>query len=72
MKRGVLIAVAALAALIVAPVGQPARGDGLVEVVVTMEAPPLADAIARSRVLTGRVKARRLDLSTPTSVGYQT
>ena len=72
MKRGVLIAVAALAALIVAPVGQPARGDGLVEVVVTMEAPPLADAIARSRVLTGRVKAQRLDLRTPTSVGYLT
>ena len=70
LKRGVLIAVAALAALIVAPAGQPARGDGLVEVVVTMEAPPIADAIARSRVLTGRVKAQRLDLRTPTSIGY--
>src|SRR4029453_12448684 len=70
--RGVLIAVAALAALIVAPVGQPARSDGLVEVVVTMEAPPLADAIARSRVLSGRVKAQRLNLRTPTSVGYLT
>jgi subtilisin family serine protease len=70
LKRGVLIAAAVLAALIVAPAAQPAPGDGLVEVVVTMDAPPLADAIARSRVLTGRVKAQRLDLRAPTSLGY--
>jgi subtilisin family serine protease len=70
LKRGVLIAVAALAALTAAPAAQPARGDGLVEVVVSMEAPPLANAIARSRVLTGRAKAQRLDLRSPTSAGY--
>jgi subtilisin family serine protease len=70
LRRGVLIAAAALAALIVAPVAEPARSDRLVEVVVSMDAPPLADAIARSRVLTGRVKAQRLDLRAPTSVGY--
>ena len=60
---------AALAALIFAPVGQPARGDGLVEVVVTLEAPPLAQAIHRSRVLSARFKAQRLNLRAPTSVG---
>jgi subtilisin family serine protease len=70
LRRGVLIAVAALAALAAAPAAQPARGDGLIEVVVSMDAPPLAYAIARSRVLTGRAKAQRLDLRTPTSVGY--
>jgi subtilisin family serine protease len=70
LRRGVLIAAAALAALAVAPAAQPAHGDGLVEVVVSMDAPPLAYAITRSRVLAGRVKAQRLDLRTPTSVGY--
>jgi subtilisin family serine protease len=70
LRRGVLIAAAALAALVVAPGAQPARGDGLVEVVVTMDAPPLAYAISKSRVLTGHVKAQRLDLRAPTSVGY--
>jgi subtilisin family serine protease len=70
LRRGVLIAAAALAALIAAPVGQTARADDLVEVVVTMDAPPLAYAISKSRVLTGRVKTQRLDLRAPTSVGY--
>jgi subtilisin family serine protease len=70
LRRGVLIAAAALAALAAAPAAQPARGDGLVEVVVSMDAPPLAYAISKSRVLTGRAKAQRLDLRTPTSVGY--
>ena len=69
LRRGVLIAAAALAALAAAPAAQPARGDGLVEVVVSMDAPPLAYAISKSRVLTGRAKAQRLDLRTPTSVG---
>jgi subtilisin family serine protease len=68
--RGALIAAAALAALVLAPVARPARGDGLVEVVVTLDAPPLAGAIAHSRVLSGRVKAQRLDLRSPTSAGY--
>ena len=65
-----MIAAAALAALAAAPAAQPARGNGLVEVVVSMDAPPLAYAISKSRVLTGRAKAQRLDLRTPTSVGY--
>ena len=69
MRRGVLIA-AALAALIAAPVAQPARGDALIEVVVTMDGPPLAYAISKSRVLTGRVKAQRLNVRAPTSLGY--
>jgi cell division septation protein DedD len=41
-----------------------------VEVVVTLDAPPLATAIQRSRVLNARYKAQRLDLRAPTSVAY--
>ncbi len=41
-----------------------------VEVVVTLEAPPLAQAIQRSRVLSARFKAQRLNLRAPTSVAY--
>jgi subtilisin family serine protease len=64
------LAAAAVAALFLAPVAAPAQGSGLVEVVVTLDAPPLAQAISRSRVLTARVKAQRLDLRSPTSRGY--
>ncbi|HZP30651.1 MAG TPA: S8 family serine peptidase, partial [Acidimicrobiia bacterium] len=70
MKRAVLIGAVALGALTLSPAAQPARTDGLVEVVVGLEAPPLAEAITQSRVLTGRVKAQRLDLRSPTSLGY--
>jgi subtilisin family serine protease len=71
VKRGVvLLAAAAVAALFLAPVAAPAQSSGLVEVVVTLDAPPLAEAISRSRVLTARVKEQRLDLHTPTSRGY--
>lgn len=42
----------------------------MVEVVVTLDAPPLATAIRQSRVLSARTKALRLDLSSPTSMGY--
>ena len=70
MKRGVVIAAAALAALLVAPAAQSARGDGPVEVVVTLDAPPLAEAISKSRVLTSTAKAQRLDLRAPMSRGY--
>jgi subtilisin family serine protease len=70
LRRGAVIAAAALAALLSAPIATAGKGNGLVEVVVTLEAPPLAEAIARSRVLTGRVKAQRLDVRTPTSLGY--
>jgi subtilisin family serine protease len=41
-----------------------------VEVVVTLDAPPLATAIQRSRALSARYKAQRLDLRAPTSVAY--
>jgi subtilisin family serine protease len=61
---------ATLAALLVSPTANAARSNGLVEVVVTLDAPSLADAIRTSRVLTGRVRAQRLNLGTPTSVGY--
>jgi subtilisin family serine protease len=72
LKRGVLIVVATLAALFLSPGANAGRSTGLVEVVVTLDAPPLAEAIRTSRVLSGRVKAQRLDLRTPTSVGYLT
>jgi subtilisin family serine protease len=68
--RAVLIAVAALAALSLVPTAKAGRSDGLVEVVVTLDAPPLSLAISKSRVLTSRAKAQRLDLRAPTSVGY--
>ena len=42
----------------------------MVEVVVTLDAPPLATAIRQSRVLSARTKALRLDLASPTSMGY--
>jgi subtilisin family serine protease len=41
-----------------------------VEVVLTLEAPPLAQAIQRSRVLSARFKAQRLSLRAPTSLAY--
>jgi subtilisin family serine protease len=41
-----------------------------VEVVVTLDAPPLAQAVQQSRVLTARAKARRLNLRSPSSVDY--
>jgi subtilisin family serine protease len=41
-----------------------------VEVVVTLDAPPLARAVAASRALTVRAKRSRLDLRAPTSVSY--
>lgn len=40
------------------------------EVVVRLSAPPLARAIATSRVLTDTARARRLDLQSPTSRAY--
>jgi subtilisin family serine protease len=70
LKRGVVIAAATLAALLPAPTASAAHPTTMVEVVVTLDAPPLAEAITKSRVLAGRVKARRLDLRAPTSVGY--
>jgi subtilisin family serine protease len=70
LTRGVLIVTVTLAALLLVPVASGGRSSGLAEVVVTLDAPPLAEAIRTSRVLTGRAKAARLDLRSPTSVGY--
>jgi subtilisin family serine protease len=41
-----------------------------VEVVVTLQAPPLAGAIASSRVLSSQARSARLSLGSPTSVSY--
>ena len=70
MTRGVLIVTATLAGLLLAPVANGGGSSGLTEVVVTLDAPPLAEAIRTSRVLTSRAKAARLDLRNPTSAGY--
>jgi subtilisin family serine protease len=64
-----LLLAAALAAVFFPAVAQSAPSDP-VEVVVTLDAPPLAHAIQRSRVLTERYKAQRLNLRAPTSVAY--
>ncbi len=58
-----------MAAALFAPAGLASRSD-LTEVVVTLEAPPLARAIAHSRVLTTRARRQRLDLRAPTSRAY--
>jgi subtilisin family serine protease len=65
-----LILAAAVAAVSVPPAHAQARPAPPVEVVVTLDAPPLAQAIQRSRVLSARTKAQRLDLRSPTSAGY--
>jgi subtilisin family serine protease len=67
-RLGVLLA-AALAAVSLSGVARAASSDR-VEVVVTLDAPPLAEAIQRSRVLSARTKATRLDLRSATSTAY--
>jgi subtilisin family serine protease len=69
LRPGVIIAAAALAALAAAPAAAPASPD-FVEVVVTLDAPPLAEAISKSRVLTAAARTQRLDLRAPMSRGY--
>ncbi len=69
MKRAPLIAVAALAAALLAPATQAARPQ-LTEVVVTLDAPALAEAVHSSRVLTARARTTRLDLGSPASTAY--
>ncbi len=64
-----MILAAALAAVCV-PAPAPAAPAPPAEVVVTLEAPPLAQAIQRSRVLSARMKAQRLDLRSATSAAY--
>ena len=68
MKRGLLFAAAVAAVFF--PAAASAAPTDSVEVVVTLEAPPLAQAIHRSRVLSARFKAQRLNLRAPTSVAY--
>jgi subtilisin family serine protease len=60
---------AALAAFFFAGAATAAPAQRI-EVVVTLDAPPLATAIQRSRLLSARYKAQRLDLRAPTSVAY--
>jgi subtilisin family serine protease len=61
------VAVAAVFFTGAAHAGEP---EAPVEVVVTLEAPPLAEAVQTSRVLSTRTKASRLDLRSPASVDY--
>ena len=61
---------AAATAAVCVPAPARAAAAPPVEVVVTLAAPPLAQAIQRSRVLSARVKAQRLDLRSPTSTAY--
>jgi subtilisin family serine protease len=68
LKLALLLA-AALAAVFFPAVAQGAASDP-VEVVVTLDAPPLAQAIQRSRVLSASFKAQRLNLRLPSSVAY--
>jgi subtilisin family serine protease len=68
LKRG-LILICGLAAALAAS-GPAAAQAPRTEVVVTLDAPPLAQAISQSRALTKAARTRRLDLRTPTSLGY--
>jgi subtilisin family serine protease len=65
LRRGLplLVAVIALAVPSTAVAGK-------VEVVVTLDAPPLARAVAESRTLTAAAKRERLDLRSPASTSY--
>ena len=68
VKRGLL-----LAALLAAGAAAPARAEvppDPVEVVVGLHAPPLARAVATSRVLTSSARRTRLDVRAPMSRGY--
>jgi subtilisin family serine protease len=65
----ILVGTAALAALFVAPAHATSH-PAMTEVVVTLDAPPLATAVRESRVLTARVRMARLDLASPSSAGY--
>jgi subtilisin family serine protease len=68
LKRGLLLSAVLAAALAAAPA--LARGGEDVEVVVRLEAPPLAQAVAQSRALSANAKRARLRLATPTSRSY--
>jgi subtilisin family serine protease len=55
--------------LVALGLGQAARAAPT-EVVVTLDAPSLANAISSSRALTAHARAQRLDVRSPTSVSY--
>ncbi len=72
MTRTVRALVLTLAMATLAGIGVPVATASApsTEVVVTLDAPSLARAVKTSRVLTASVKRRRLDLASPTSLGY--
>jgi subtilisin family serine protease len=67
LKRGLAL-LCGFAALTV--VGPAAAATPRTEVVVTLHAPSLAQATFQSRALTTAARTKRLDVRTPTSVGY--
>ena len=73
MKRGLALLVAALALLLgaAAAARPPAPSGGSVEVVVRLDAPPLARAIESSRALAAATtRHHHLDVRAPASVSY--
>ena len=68
VRRGLLAAAAV--ALVAAGPATAAERPRAVEVVVALEAPPLARAVASSRVFTAAAKRERLSLRSPSSVSY--
>ena len=66
MRRGLILLVLVAA---LGPAAAAARA-ATVEVVVTMEAPPLARAVSQSRALSATTKQRRLSLTSPTSAAH--
>ena len=72
LRRGLLIFTAA--AFVLAGPAQSAPAPAVlpdrVQVILGLAAPPLAEAIAQSRVLSNTVKAGRLDLASATSNAY--
>src|SRR5262249_54604972 len=69
LKRGALIALAGTIAFGAAPAAH-ASAQPRTEVVVTLDAPSLADFVQNSRVLTVQAKTTRLDLQSASSVSY--
>jgi subtilisin family serine protease len=68
VKRGLLL-LCALGTLAAPGAATAARTDR-VELVVTLDAPPLARAVASSRALAANAKRARLNVRTPSSVSY--
>ena len=71
LYRGLVFsAVLVAASLAVAPAAPAAQPERSTEVVVALEAPPLARAVARSRALSATARKRRLSLASPFSRSY--